>query len=153
MKRVLLLLFALITASSAKDHPRIIAGMALSAEQSKAYGVMNSAWPSLAQGDRLLLEQGDRRLLLEVKNFAQNAATEAATLNWIILAPGSAITGTKTFEHEIATRKAGEGLRIAPAPPRETIDAWNFSWHVDGNAKRVILDIPAGVAYTLIRVE
>ena len=156
MRNFTILLFNLITISQAKDHPRILSGIALSAEQASSLGVLVSTWPTLSRGDKLLLEFGEKRILFDIvaytRAFKNGRIDESANLNWMTFNTASVTTGSKKLVHQITTTKNGD-VSISLAPEPEKIDGMTFSWHINTASDKIVFDIPAGIFYSLIRSE
>lgn len=158
--RMLLLLFVLLSSSAAlgqsNEHPKIFSGSAISVEQASSLGFQLTTWPKLSRGDRLLFEFGAKRLLVEVvecaRAFDDGQIDESFSLNWMVIRPDAVATGSKKLVHQITTQKAGNHV-FYPTPKSDTLDELTFSWHVESPAECVVLDIPPGIYYTLIRRE
>lgn len=146
----------IIIPGQGRKHPRILAGSAISMEQASSLGLLVTDSPRLSRGDKLLLEFGTKRLLVEVVEytylFGDDKIDESVSLNWMIIQPDSVATDSKRLVHKIKTTRLGNHS-FHPSPKSETVDELNFSWHVDSPADSVILNLPPGTFYTLIRQE
>ena len=156
MRDYTILLLAFITIAQAKEHLRILSDIALSTDQVSALGVPVSTWPTLSRGDKLLLEFGDKRILLEIvaytRAFKDGRIDESANLNWMTFNATSVTTGSKQLVHQITTTTNGD-VSVSLVPEPEKIDGMTLSWHIDTASDKIVFDIPAGIFYTLIRSE
>ncbi len=143
-------------ASHADNGSSILAGQALSSDQMKELGFIDTTAPFLSHGDRVVFSGKDSNLILEIQaastEVKEDAIVEEASIRWTLLKGSKVTTGVQALNQnrKILTGEGG-AFSSSLGGAKVQIQGVSFTWRVDDSPHGLIIDLDAGVRYHLLK--